>query len=83
MNESKCIGDVKQLVSCNFFTVWHGKVNGQLEINQNQPFLLCSVIEGSCSLDNHTFAKDNHFILPNNYGKAVFKGNAEMIFSSI
>ncbi len=83
MNESKCIGDVKQLVSCNFFTVWHGKVNGQLEINQNQPFLLCSVIEGKCSLENHNFAKGDHFILPNNYGKALFKGNAEMIFSSI
>ncbi len=63
--------------------VWHGKVNGELEINQNQPFLLCSVIEGSCSLDNDTFVKGDHFILPNNYGKAVFKEHAEMILSSI
>lgn len=83
MNESKCIGDVKQLVSCDFFTVWHGKVNGQLKINQKQLFLLCSVIEGNCSLDNHNFVKGDHFILPNNYGKAVFKDDAEMILSSI
>ena len=82
LNESKCIGNVKQLVSYNLFTVWHGLVNGDLEINQKQPFLLCSVIEGSCSLDNHTFAKGDYFILPN-YGKAVFKGQAEMILSSI
>ncbi len=83
MNESKSIGEVKQLVSCDFFTVWHGKVNGQLKINQKQLFLLCSVIEGNCSLDNHNFVKGDHFILPNNYGKAVFKGDAEMILSSI
>lgn len=83
LNETKCIGPVKQLVSCDFFTVWHGKVNGELEINQSQPFLLCSVIEGICSLNNCNFEKGDHFILPNNYGKAFFKGNAEMIFSSI
>lgn len=83
LNESKSIGQMKQLVSCDFFTVWNGKVNGELEINQNQPFLLCSVIEGSCSLDNYDFEIGDHFILPNNYGKAIFKGNAEMIFSSI
>ena len=83
LNENKSIGPVKQLVSCDFFTVWHGKVNGELEINQNQPFLLCSVIEGICSLNNCNFEKGDHFILPNNYGKAFFKGNAEMIFSSI
>jgi len=83
LNESKSIGEVKQLVSCDFFTVWHGKVNGQLKINQKQLFLLCSVIEGNCSLDNHNFVKGDHFILPNNYGKAVFKGDAEMILSSI
>lgn len=81
LDDSKVIGDVKQLVSCDFFTVWHGTVNGELEINQNQPFMLCSVIEGSCNLDNQNFEKGDHFILPNNYGKAIFKGNAEMIFS--
>ncbi|MCR4823355.1 MAG: class I mannose-6-phosphate isomerase [Treponema sp.] len=79
----KSIGDVKQLVSCKYFTVWHGNVNGELEINQNQPFLLCSVIEGQCNLGDFSFSKGNHFILPYGYGKANFTGKAEMIFSSI
>ncbi|MBR4631558.1 MAG: class I mannose-6-phosphate isomerase [Treponema sp.] len=83
LDDSKTIGAVKQLVSSSFFTVWHGVVEGELEITQNQPFLLCSVINGTCSLDNHTFAKGDHFILPNNYGRAIFKGNAEIIFSSL
>ncbi len=61
-DESKNIGNVEQLVSCNLFTVWHGIVNGELEIVQNQPFLLCSVIDGKCSLGNQNFEKGDHFI---------------------
>lgn len=82
-DESKNIGEVKQLVSCNLFTVWHGYVNGELEINQNQPFLLCSVIDGNCSLDSYNFVKGNHFILPYNFGKTIFKGISEIIISSL
>lgn len=83
LNNSITIGDVEQLVSCNLFTVWHGKVDGKLEITQNRPFLLCSVIEGECNLGESSFKKGDHFILPNGYGNAAFTGNAEMIFSSI
>ena len=77
------IGDVKQLVSCCFFTVWHGVVNNELVINQNRPFLLCSIISGECKLDTNIFKKGDHFIIPCNFGRAHFLGNAEIIFSSI
>ena len=83
LNSEISIGDLEQLVSCDLFTVWHGKVCGTLEIIQNRPFLLCSVIEGECRLEEATFKKGNHFILPSGYGKATFSGNAEMIFSSL
>lgn len=74
---------VKQLVSCDLFSVWHGTVEGSLEIDQTRPFLLCSVISGNCSFEGKNLVKGDHFILPYNYGKAVFTGNAELIFSSI
>lgn len=84
LNENKSIGNnIKQLVSCDLFTVWHGIVDGELMIDQNQPFLLCSVIEGDCILNGNKFSKGSHFILPNNYGIANFKGKAELIFSTI
>lgn len=84
LNEKKFIGNnIKQLVSCDLFTVWHGIVDGELEVEQNQPFLLCSVIEGDCVLDGKKFSKGSHFILPKSYGFARFNGKAELIFSSI
>ncbi|MCR5765721.1 MAG: class I mannose-6-phosphate isomerase [Treponema sp.] len=82
LNNTISIGNVDQLVSCSLFTVWHGKVEGKLEIMQNRPFLLCSVIEGECSLSEETFTKSDHFILPYKYGNAEFRGNAELIISS-
>ena len=83
LNKDISIGDVTQLVSCNLFTVWHGVVKDKLLINQNRPFLLCSVIGGLCKIGSHSFEKGNHFILPYNYGSAEFNGEAELIFSSI
>ena len=83
LNKDISIGDVTQLVSCNLFTVWHGVVKDKLLINQNRPFLLCSVIDGLCKIGSHSIEKGNHFILPYNYGSAEFNGEAELIFSSI
>lgn len=84
LNKNKSIGNnIKQLVSCDLFTVWHGIVDGELEVEQNQPFLLCSVIEGDCVLDGNKFSKGSHFILPNNFGHAKFTGKAEIIFSAL
>lgn len=83
LNDSITIGEFSQLVSCNLFNVWYGIVNGSLMINQNRPFLLCSVISGQCELGNYTFRKGDHFILPYKYGVAELTGNSEMILSSI
>lgn len=80
---NKNIGDVKQLVSCKYFTVWYGEVNDRLKINQTMPFLLCSVIEGSCELEGKELNKGQHFILPNGYCQVEFIGNAKLIFCSI
>ncbi len=83
LNTSKSIAGAKQLVSCDLFTVWHANVNGSFSFEQNQPFMLCSVIDGECSLSGKTLSKGDHFILPAGYGKAEFSGNAELILSSI
>ena len=74
---------IKQLVSCDLFTVWHANLNDSLKLEQSMPFLLCSVIDGACELKGKKLKKGDHFILPSGYGTAEFTGNAEMIFSSL
>lgn len=86
LNNEKTISEsknVRQLVSCEFFTVWYAKLENQLSIEQNYPFLLCSVISGQCEFAGKKLAKGDHFILPSGFGKAEFSGNAELIFSSL
>lgn len=90
LDGKKTLGDssgtaVRQLVSCPLFTVWHASVSGTLEVQQTRPFLLCSVIRGSCTLDGVPSALEvgTHLILPAGFGSARFAGNAELIFSSI
>lgn len=85
LNANKAIGNgnIRQLISCDLFTVWHGKADGRLEVEQTQPFLLCSVIDGECLLSEKKLMKGDHFIFPFNYGTAILEGNAELIFSSI
>lgn len=75
--------DFKQLVSCNLFTVWKGNVSGKVSFEQKMHFLLCSVIEGSGTINGKSINKADHFILPSGFGNVELCGNMELIFSSI
>jgi mannose-6-phosphate isomerase len=75
--------NLNQLVSCSLFTVWRATVNGEREIEQDQKFMIVSVIDGSGMIDGHKLNKGRHFILPSEYGKAGFSGKMELILSSI
>ena len=84
LNSSKTVNTgLEQLVCCDLFAVWYGKIEGAMEITQDQPFMLCSVINGECELQGKKLVKGDHFILPYGCGKVTLNGNAEMIFSSI
>lgn len=73
----------KQLVSCDFFTVWHAEITKETSFEQKMPFLLCSVIFGNGTINGKQIKKGDHFILPCNFGSVTFNGNLELIFSSI
>ena len=74
--------NVQQLVSCDFFTVWHADVKDELKLKQQKNFLIVSVIDGSCQLEETTFNKGQHFIVPAGNEEFIFKGNAELILST-
>ncbi len=84
LNEQKKLhSSFRQLVSCPLFTVWHAEISGEISFEQTMPFLLCSVISGSGTVNGIPVKKGNHFILPSDFGKVTFDGNMELILSSI
>ncbi len=82
-NESVTINrNMKQLVSCDYFSVWKFDVDGSEELIMDQAFMLASVVEGSGSIDGEPLKKGDHFIIPCGYGKAVFDGKLSLIISA-
>jgi len=71
------------LISCNYYRVWKLDVDGSVEVSQDYPFLIMSVVEGEGQIDGHALKKGDHFILPNGYGKAQLQGKMELIVSTV
>ncbi len=84
LNQKKQLSEkFTQLVSCDYFTVWHAKINGNVSFEQTMPFLLCSVISGSGKINGKEIKSSEHFILPCGFGKVSFEGEMELILSSL
>ncbi|MCK9169655.1 MAG: class I mannose-6-phosphate isomerase [Treponema sp.] len=75
--------NMHELVSCPFFSVWTLDVEENAEIKQDQKFMIVSVVEGSGNVDGMMVEKGKHFIIPAGYGKVVFRGNMQLVVSSI
>ncbi|MBO4290493.1 MAG: class I mannose-6-phosphate isomerase, partial [Lachnospiraceae bacterium] len=71
-----------ELVACEYYKVWKLCVKAIFEMQQNQPFLLVSVLDGEGVIEGHPLKKGDHLILPSGYGRVVFEGNLEMILSA-
>lgn len=74
-------------VSSDYFTVYKWDVKEEVKLNQDQSFMLCSVIagEGSLEKDNISFPikKGDHFILPFEFSGFSIKGDLEIIASHL
>ena len=83
-NENKTLNkNLLQLVSSDFFTVWKLDVNGIEKIEQDQKFLIVTVIEGSGFVCEHPIAKGTSFIIPYEYGSVSFFGQMQLILSTV
>ncbi len=71
------------LVSCSFYNVERIDVKKKAEIMQEYKFMNVSVVEGCGTVDGMEIRKGSHFILPFEYGKAVFDGKMELVVSYI
>ncbi len=71
--------DKEFLVSCPFYTVEKYDIRGTLELEQDQPFLMVSVIRGKGAIDGCPVNKGDCLILPAGYGTARLEGNLSVV----
>lgn len=79
------VGDaeVTHLVTCPYYSVYHGVLEGKAELNFTAPFVNLSILAGSGTLDGQPVKKGDHMVLTANYGKLALEGNMEFIYSHI
>lgn len=71
------------LVECDYYKVWKLNLKGMLTLQQEYPFLIASVLEGSGTVDGRKVEKGAHFLLPADYGTAELSGEMELILSTV
>lgn len=78
---------IRTFVEAEYFSVYNWEIDQKVELSQDYPFLLCSVINGEGSLEHngHTYPlpKGAHFILPAETGNFTIEGSCELIVSHI
>ena len=72
-----------ELYSCKYYDVYKLDVKGSAAFEQNESFLLVSVLEGAGTVGNEKVKKGDHFILPCGYGNVEMKGDMSMILSTV
>ena len=74
---------MNELISYNYYRVWKLDVDGSMEISQEYPFLIMSVVEGDGLINGQLLKKGDHFILPKGFGKSTAQGKMALIASTI
>lgn len=82
-NYSNVSEGIVQLISCKEYIVNLINCKSSITINQNFPFLNCTVIAGQGNVNGTDIATGNSFIVPNNFGEITFEGNLKLITSTI
>ncbi len=72
-----------QLYQCDYYKIFKLDVEGEVWLEQNEPFLMLSVLEGSGIIENDLIKKGDHFIIPYQYGRFQIKGKVCLIVSTV
>ncbi|SDX38631.1 mannose-6-phosphate isomerase, type 1 [Marininema mesophilum] len=80
-------GEWTTYVTSEYFTVHRWQVDGVLSIDQEQPFLLASVLDGAGEIEtfegSFPFQKGDHLILPHELDTFRINGKTEWIVSHV
>lgn len=79
------VGDaeITHLVTCPYYSVYHGVLSGKAELTFTAPFVNLSILAGEGALDGEPVKKGDHMVLTADYGKAALEGKLEFIYSHI
>lgn len=79
------VGDaeITRLVTCPYYSVYHGVLSGKAELTFTAPFVNLSILAGEGALDGEPVKKGDHMVLTADYGKAALEGKLEFIYSHI
>lgn len=72
---------IETLVEAEYFSVYKGDINSSIELKQDKPFMIMSVLKGEGSIDGIDIKKGDHFIIPAEYGEFKLEGDMEIIYS--
>lgn len=70
------------LVECGYYKVWKVSLKGRMSLEQEEPFLILSVLEGEGTVDGRKVSKGSHLLLPCGYGRMELAGEMELLLST-
>ena len=80
--ETVADNELTLLTESDYYKVWKLNVKDAVTIEQEYPFLILSVLEGSGVVEGRPVKKGDHMLVPNEYGQISFLGDMELIAST-
>lgn len=65
------------------FNLYRYEINGEASINNTNPFMLCTVIEGKGTIEGKEIAKGSNFIVPAGMNVVNVKGDLKILIATI
>lgn len=73
---------LNRLIACDYYQVWKLDITAPYVLEDQDTYLLVSVVEGEGLINGQMLEKGDHFILPYGYGRAAIQGEMELIISA-
>ncbi|MDO5417511.1 MAG: mannose-6-phosphate isomerase, class I [Lachnospiraceae bacterium] len=73
----------EKMVKCPFYSVTKVHVTKKVSFEQDQPFLMLSIIDGEGTIDGTAVKKGMNLILPCGYGTYTVEGDVEFMVSGV
>lgn len=70
------------LYSCDFYSVFHLNLDGDISFRQKYPFLNMTVTDGSGIINGQPIKKGDNLIIPNGFGKVEITGKLQAVLST-
>ena len=75
--------DASTLVSCNFYTVHHYKIEATQQFKQDKAFQIVSILSGQGEVDGRIIKGGDSFIVPAGYDEYTISGQLEILISEV